>query len=738
MPPEAATGSGAPQRTKPTTRSSIRQSFGLSSVGKALADVMHKDSKENGADKDKANKKAKEAAARRNSAIHVPPPRASAEKAPTKKKEAEASPDAKTITRHTRRQSALKKAAFPPEDHSSSPSDNASPPKAATISACAATRKRNSIVTSGLPKYRPRSMQGPDPAAAQKKAPSPVHAGRRRRLSSSDDETDEVKTPKDLSPLEVPGGRNNKTGRPISPLPHRNALKVNLTSAINVRPATPDKKDTGKASRDSPASVRTASTKASKTSKASRATPSPSPASASAKSTLPRPPSSTSSSGSASASAPSRTGPTPATPTTPTLHGSLLKTSSGSLRQGSGQASPSPLRGVIPPAQESPLGRISARKTAAASHVRGNSIPTTPTPRIVMEGNSMDSMEADDVEFMLLSVASPSAPTPALPRFRPRGDAGGGEPHTPSRSAFLPSRANLSYVSPAPPSSTESSPFLRPKPRQPGNDRGSILSWEQLAQHSRTLEEEDIERMISEVPAPFRGGAASPSLSVIDIPDSPSLSALPSPTGYGSISQVLLPDVTPSPAVHNSTHLFDSLKPDTPTNTDGATVTLLRLQLAAAESRAQERLAQMQSLEEQLHAAKTARLRDAEDLAQQISQLEAQVHGNLHVDTQRAEQIAVLEEMLRDAQAAQDQVAKSAARRAEEALSAARAAALQVRQVQMKATVALAGRDAGMAWATVRGTAEGELDFVRANRETLALLLAGLDHSHRQLACLSE
>ena len=35
-------------------------------------------------------------------------------------------------------------------------------------------------------------------------------------------------------------------------------------------------------------------------------------------------------------------------------------------------------------------------------------------------------------------------------------------------------------------------------------------------------------------------------------------------------------------------------------------------------------------------------------------------------------------------------------------------------------------------------TAEGELDCVRANRETLALLLAGLDHSHRQLACLTE
>ncbi|KAI0666332.1 hypothetical protein C8Q78DRAFT_467957 [Trametes maxima] len=726
MPAEPASGSGAPPRTKPTTRSSIRQSFGLSSVGKALADVMHKDSKENAAEKDKS-KKAKDTAARRSSAIHLAPPRASVEKAPAKKRDAEASPDAKTITRHSRRQSALRRAATVSEDPSSSPSDNASP-KASISAKSASVRNRNSLVSSGLPKYRPRSMLG-ESALAPKKPPSPAHVGRRRRLSSSDDETDEIKTPKDLSPLDVPAS-GGKPGRPISPLPHRNALKVNLTSAINVRPATPEKKDTGKAPKSSPASVRTTSTKASR---AGKVTPSPSPASGTARSALPRPPSSASSSASASASASSRT---PRTPTTPTLLGNLLKTSTGSLRK-SAQASPSPLRG-IPAALETPLGRVSARKNGSSSHVREGSAPVTPTPKIITEGNSMDSIEAEDVEFMLSSVVSPTAPTPALPRIRTKGDAGGDDPHTPSRSHFLPSRANLSYLSPAPPSSTESSPFLRPKARQPGNDRGSILSWEQLAQHSRTLEDEDVERMISEVDAPFRPGAISPSLSVIDIPDSPSLSALPSPTGYGSISQVLLPDVTPSPAVHNTTHLFDNLKPETPTTTDGATVTLLRLQLAAAENRAQERLAQMQSLEQQLHAAKEARMRDAEELARQISQLEEQVHGNLAVDSQRAEQIAVLEEMLREAQAAHDGAAKDAGRRADEALGAAKAAALQMRQVQARSMLALAAQDARAAWYTVRDTAEGELDFVRANRETLALLLAGLDQTQRQLSCLSK
>ncbi|CDO75879.1 hypothetical protein BN946_scf184672.g12 [Trametes cinnabarina] len=724
MPPaDVASGSGAlAPRTKPTTRSSIRQSFGLSSVGKALADVMHKDSKENSADKDKTSKKAKDTAARRSSAIHLAAPRSFVEKPSLKQKDESASPDAKTITRHSRRQSALKKLTSPQED-TSSPSDNASPKASISVRSSASVRNRNSIVSSGLPKYRPRSMLGESALVAKKPpSPAPTHAGRRRRLSSSDDETDDVKTPKDLSPLDIPAA---KATRPISPLPHRNALKVNLTSAINVRPATPEKKDPVTAPKGSPASIRTASTKASK---AGKVTPTPSPASASARSALPRPPSSASSSASASSK-------TPRTPSTPTLLGSMLKKSAGSLRQ---QTSGSSSRRAVPSAPESPLGRVSARKNAASSKAKEQSSPFTPTPQIITEGNSMDSIEADDVEFMLGSVASPSAPTPAIPRLRPMPTTGDHGPQTPSRSSFLPSRANLSYLSPAPPSSNESPPFLRPKGRLVGNDRGSILSWEQLAQHSRTLEDEDVEHMLSEIAAPFRPGAVSPSLSVIDIPESPSLSALPSPTGYGSISQVLLPDVTPSPAVHNTTHLFDNMKLDTPTATDGATLTLLRLQLAAAESRAQERLAQMQSLEEQLHAAKAARMRDAEELAKQISQLEEQVHGNLHIDNQRVEQIAVLEEMLRDAQSAQEQSVKDVKRRAEDAHNAARAATLQVRQVEAKAAIALAARDAAAAWGTVRDTAESELDFVRANRETLALLLAGLEHSRRQLSCMAH
>ncbi|KAI0757335.1 hypothetical protein C8Q80DRAFT_1133119 [Daedaleopsis nitida] len=717
MPAEASAG-GASVRSKPTTRSSIRQSFGLSSVGKALADVMHKDSKENEKDREKATKK-KDTAARRSSAINLAPPsRASVDKPLAKKNHVEDSPDAKTITRHSRRQSALRKLTQAPDEQSSSPSDSASPKESGSTRS--SVRNRNSLVSSGLPKYRPRSALVESGIVPAKRSTSPSRQSRRRQQSSSDDDTDEVKTPKDS--LEVARVDKSKPARSISPVPHPGALKVNLTSAINVRPRTPEKKDKGTPQpKSSPSSVRTSSTKASKLSKTS--TP-PVSGSGSVRSTLPRPPSSAS-----SLSASSRT---PNTPPTPTLFGNILK-GSNSLRLN--DVGGSPLRSGLPPPPESPLGRVSARKNGSTRsgiiHMRGASVPATPTPKIISEGSSMDSIDADDVDFMLGSAASPSAPTPAIPRIT-RTKEHDGDPHTPSRSGFLPSRANLSYASPAPPSA-EDSPFLRPKPRQPGNDRGSILSWEQLAQHSKSLDDEDVERMISEIPAPFRSGAVSPTLSAIDIPDSPSLSALPSPTGYGSISQVLLPDVTPSPAIHNTTHLFDNMKPDTPTADSGA-MTLLRLQLAAAESRAQERLKQMQSLEEQLHAAKSARMRDAEELARQISELEQQVHGNLFVDGQRSEQIAVLEEMLREAQTAQEKAVKDATRKAEEAICASKAAALQARQAQAKSVIALAARDAGAAWCCVRTTAESERELVRANREMLSLLLVGLDHSLAQLS----
>lgn len=335
----------------------------------------------------------------------------------------------------------------------------------------------------------------------------------------------------------------------------------------------------------------------------------------------------------------------------------------------------------------------------------------------------------DDVEFLLSSVASPSAPTPALPRFRLMGDREHHDPHTPSR-PFLPTRANLSYLSPEAPSSTNSSPYLRPLRRPAANDRGSILSWEHLAKYSRTLQDEDVEHMLSEMPAPFRSGAVSPSLSSTtqDIPESPSLSALPSPTGYGSISQVLLPDVTPSPAPHNSTAMFESMAADA-TMEDAGSVTMLRLQLASVETQARDRLAEIESLESQLHMAKAARLRDTEELAKQISHLEEQVHGNLHVDNERMEYINSLEEQLRNAHAMREQAIQEALLHIQERAHATHAAAMRVQQQKWELMYCAQG--VTDAWGAVRDTAQGELDLIRANREMLTVLLTGLDRSRR-------
>ena len=163
----------------------------------------------------------------------------------------------------------------------------------------------------------------------------------------------------------------------------------------------------------------------------------------------------------------------------------------------------------------------------------------------ISEGNS----EEDDVELLLAPVAALGAPTPAMRTIQKRRIT----PQTPTRDiSNLPSRANLSYVSPLPPDSNGKS-SLRP-PQQAGGDkvgRGSILSWEQLASEaSKTLGEDELGYQLSNIPAPFCSVAVSLASSQLDIPESHCLSAIDSPGRYGSISQVLLPDVTPSPAVY--------------------------------------------------------------------------------------------------------------------------------------------------------------------------------------------
>ena len=257
-----------------------------------------------------------------------------------------------------------------------------------------------------------------------------------------------------------------------------------------------------------------------------------------------------------------------------------------------------------------------------------------------------------------------------------------------------------------------------------GHDRGSLLSWDQLvAVGDKTLGEGEVDNMIADMPAPF-----SPAPSTVDleltVPESPSLSTLPSPAGYGSISQVLLPDVTPSPA--SNKHMQTQLIPEhsRPAIADASLVVMLRLQLASMENIAKERLSQITALEAQLGAAKEARLREAADLAAQVSALEEQMHVSFDSRERAAEERATLEEQLRRATVAQELAVQEAVKKVTEDAARLRVAAEE--SMRRKCDVIGAARSAATSWVSVRELAEGELEFVKTQRETLTFLLASL------------
>ncbi|KAJ7785848.1 hypothetical protein B0H16DRAFT_1488252 [Mycena metata] len=689
MPAEASSS----VQSKPTTRSSIRHSLNL--AGKALVEVMKQDS-------DKTAKKgAKDTGSRRLSAVNAKPaaPRASmgdGNRPSSIASRRTVTPDSKTITRRRASASVTLKLSLDEQQQPAKPAE--ATPQGATLTRAATLRPRSGV--SALPKYRPKSMLG---EPAKPPSPGPTRVGVRRRHSISDDDEKEV----EASPQTKQESAAEKSLRPISPLPQRAAFKVNLTSVINAAspPAIPGK---AKPAPSSSSKTKTSPARPTKTVKTA----------ASSNPTVPPPrPSSSSSSSSF----------TPRTPKSATAK------APGGVRKGhSNQASPlrdSPQRGH----SESPLARHSRKGSHLAAPSEGNDVGNMSH---ISEGNSEDS-ETEHVELLLAPVAALGAPTPAMPRTvsSRQHPARGVPPQTPTRSQ-LPTRANLSYLSPLPPDSADSSPSRRPQLAGQGATagRGSILSWEQLAtESSRTLGEDEIASMLSEMPAPFRPGAISPN-GHLEIPESPALSALNSPGEFGSISQVLLPDVTPSPAVHAHTARYSMRDSDVPA-VDAAIVTLLRLQLVSAESIAKDRLHQLQSMEEEIHNLKQARLRDAEDLEQQVARLENELRGSLETRAQteedRTAHIASLEDQLRHAAALHDRAIGDVAERTRENAEAEAEAALRVQNA--KTSAVWSARVAGTQWAFVRDFAESELDALKGDREVLSALLADLDELQRRI-----
>ncbi|KAF9481683.1 hypothetical protein BDN70DRAFT_511916 [Pholiota conissans] len=768
---------GEPAKTKPTTRSSLRQSLNLASVGKALG--FAESSTTSAAKNTKKNKDP--AASRRHSALVLPvpaAPRASmGDSRPPSLRTA--TPEAKPATTRKRGSMSLNRPGSS-ADESSAPSkaDSAVSPQPISSSGRVATlRPRNlnaaAPAASALPKYRPKSV-----ALEVAKPPSPVlvRAGTRRRLSTSDDEkrAEQQNKPIGAAPsVSV----EKKYERPISPLPQRAALTANLTNGLTPSPhSSPSRpkapaSGNGKAASGSPSRPN----KIVKTSAAATTT-----------TTASRP---------GSASTPK--GSTPKTSGLKAKLGLSGKTGASTATPSNGHRSYSPLSRDTPSPlahrSRPPSTKLMTSSSASASGASSSSASMAASSGAgnmshISEANSADEEDDDaDIELLLAPVAALSAPTPAMPRIQPGRKRLA--PQTPTRPpGGLPSRAEMSYLSPAPPdesspapnrsSKNGSSSQQRPVPiarlqlpsgRAPPTAaqekamRGSIMSWEQLANEaSVSLGEDEFGRMLSDIPAPFRSGAASPSLSSqmsTGLPGGPgggggSMPASPlllstssldaSPGAYGSISQVLLPDVTPSPAayMHASARYNNLLAPlDGSKSGSGGKTTMLRLQLAAAERQAAEREAQIRALEEELHELARAGAQQAEESAAQIAYMEQQWRAeraataaaaaqtqNTQMDEDDDEEeqddtltLPEVERMLNDAKYAHE-------REVQRVWEEAEAARMQeVQRESLRGVLCASAAAAEARWGAVHTACSAEIDVVRDERAVLKLLLVQLD-----------
>ena len=667
---------GGSPKTRPITRSSIRQS-----LGRAFADVINKDGK----DTDKATKKIKDA--RRSSALNLKPaaPRDSMGEVrpqiqPVRRT---GTPDSVTLTRKRLSINVQR----PSLDEQSSKSNETTPREGPVTRSTALRPSSRQNAISALPKYHPKSAV----SERAQQPPSPPRTTTRRRLRTSEDEKEEKQNSKEPG---TPQSSSQRGTRPISPLPLR-ALR-NGSPSNSTPPSTPSRQQPV-----TPSTAKSSPTISSRPPKAVKTATS----SVASQANATREYSSSSS--------------TPGTPRTPKINitkATARRADQENQRQKPSSASSSPQRSST----ESPVAHRQLRNVVDQTY-------DSPMSHI-----SEATSEEEDVALLLAPMADPTAPTPAMPRLGKTHSRDKYLPKTPSRSGnTLPSRSQMSYLSPLPP--TESSPS-RPRPQAKGGDdrmlRASILSWEQVANEaSKTLGEDEVHSMLADVAAPFTSAPISPSISFngMDIPDSPCLSVLNSPGAFGSISQVLLPDMTPSPAVHNNAIKY-AAKNDLGT-ADGATVTLLKLQLVAAENMAKERLSRLLMLEEEMHHLKEEHKHESSELSMQISRMQDQLCEKEEYEErlalESAAHTASLEEKIRNARILQEKAVHEGIARAKERERLARK--VEQRQWHVAMSAACVASVAHTEWGSVRDLSEAELETVQGDRQILSVILAELD-----------
>jgi hypothetical protein len=242
----------------------------------------------------------------------------------------------------------------------------------------------------------------------------------------------------------------------------------------------------------------------------------------------------------------------------------------------------------------------------------------------------------------------------------------------------------------------------------------SILSWEHASLNaSQQLGHGELDKMLYDVAAPF-SGPTSPTISHLEIPPSPCLSAIDSPLGFGSISQVLLPEVTPSPAHHLNTSARFNVSHEA---TADSAATYLRLQLAAAEELSAERMHRMMAMEEEIHNLKQAHQQQMEEMTAQMAFVEKQ--------SQQTAYVAALEEQVRVTQMKGEHAVRQVAMRKDEEARAQKAHALKAQRRKMDAVYSSVL--AGTAWVGVRDACQAELETVQEERQVLSVLLAELE-----------